>query len=204
MKKPGRIASCGEPAKTDAMTTASPARDQIILLLYDLFRRQGFDAVSIADISAATGLGKSSLYYHFPGGKADMAAAVAAFARAWMRENIGAPLGMPAPLPQKINAMMKTTAAMYEGGGAPCLVASLMLSPNLGPEAGADTKGVISDWIAALAQALRSAGVADARRRATEAIIAIEGALIVARATGERRVFDQALKSAAAALVAGM
>jgi AcrR family transcriptional regulator len=185
------------------MTAPSPARDQIILLLYDLFRRQGFDAVSIADISAATGLGKSSLYHHFPGGKGDMAAAVAAFARAWMREHVGAPLGASSPLPQKISAMMKTVAAMYEGGGAPCLVASLMLSPNLGPEAEADTRGVIADWIGALADAQKADGVppAMARRRATDAIIAIEGALIVARATGERRVFDQALKSAAAALI---
>lgn len=184
------------------MTTASPARDEIILSLYDLFRRRGFDAVSIADISAATGLGKSSLYHHFPGGKADMAAAVAAFARGWMRENIAAPLGSAAPLPQKISAMMKTVAAMYDGGGAPCLVASLMLSPNLSREAEADTRGVISDWIAALARSLRDAGASDARRRATDAVIAIEGALIVARATGERRVFEQGLKSAAAALMA--
>src|SRR4029078_11124737 len=37
--------------------------------LMDLFREKGFDGASLADISESTGLGKSSLYHHFPNGK---------------------------------------------------------------------------------------------------------------------------------------
>ena len=57
-------------------TEATRSREEIVLALFDLFRRAGYEGVSIGEISAATGLGRSSLYHYFPGGKADMAAAV--------------------------------------------------------------------------------------------------------------------------------
>ncbi|MCB2097731.1 MAG: TetR/AcrR family transcriptional regulator [Parvularculaceae bacterium] len=174
------------------------AREEIIITLFDLFRRGGYDAVSIADISEATGLGKSSLYYHFPGGKPDMAEAVADFARGYMREKMFAPLGAQGPLARKIAVMMKTVATMYEGGGAPCLIASMMISPTASPKAVKTVKAIIADWIDALAGALRADGLssAAAKRRATAAVIAIQGALVVARAAGEKQIFSAALKAA--------
>jgi len=174
------------------------AREEIIITLFDLFRRSGYDAVSIADISEATGLGKSSLYYHFPGGKPDMAEAVADFARGYMREKMFAPLGAQGPLARKIAVMMKTVATMYEGGSAPCLIASMMISPTASPKAVKTVKAIIADWIDALAGALRADGLssAAAKRRATAAVIAIQGALVVARAAGEKQIFSAALKAA--------
>jgi len=188
------MASPQKPAST---------REEIVLILYDLFRRAGYDAVSLADISEATGLGKSSLYHHFPGGKPDMAEAVADFARGWMRESVFDPLKAAAPLEKKIDAMMKTVAAMYEGGGAPCLVASMMMSPTASPAAISTVRAIIDDWIGAIAASLRGAGAsaADARRRATAAIVAIQGALIVARASGEKKIFSDALKAAKSSLL---
>src|SRR5215213_4679270 len=46
--------------------------------LMDLFREKGFDGASLSDISEATGLGKSSLYHHFPSGKEEIALQVLA------------------------------------------------------------------------------------------------------------------------------
>lgn len=40
--------------------------------LLDLFRQFGYDGVTLSKISQATGLGKASLYHHFPGGKDEM------------------------------------------------------------------------------------------------------------------------------------
>jgi AcrR family transcriptional regulator len=48
--------------------------DEIAKQCFALFARQGFDAVSMEDLSAATGLGKSSLYHHYAG-KQDILAA---------------------------------------------------------------------------------------------------------------------------------
>jgi len=178
-------------------------REEIVMILFDLFRRGGYDAVSLADISDATGLGKSSLYHHFPGGKPDMAEAVADFARGWMREKMFDPLKSASPLDKRIDAMMKTVSAMYEGGGAPCLIASMMISPTASPKAIATVRAIIADWIAAIGAALRAdgAGAADARRRATAAVIAIQGALVVARAAGDEKIFSEALKTAKSSLL---
>jgi AcrR family transcriptional regulator len=180
------------------MSSRTMSRDEIVMALFGLFRRAGYDAVSLADISQATGLGKSSLYHHFPGGKPDMAEAVADFARAYMRGAVFEPLGATTPLPKRIDAMMKTVSAMYEGGGAPCLIASMMISPTASPGAIKTVKAIITDWIAALASALVKDGVkpAEAKRRAGAAVIAIQGALIVARATGEKKIFSGALAAA--------
>lgn len=185
------------------MTSAArelTSRDEIVLTLFDLFRRSGYDAVSIADISEATGLGKSSLYYHFPGGKPDMAEAVADFAQSHMRASVFDKLKDDRPLSRKLAAMSAFVADMYEGGGAPCLISSMMISPNASPRALETVRGIITEWIDALAAALRREGIADPKRRATEAIIAIQGALIVARASGDKKIFETAVKSALAEL----
>lgn len=190
-------------SKTEAATrTPAGAREEIVSALFDLFRRAGYDGVSLADISAATGLGKSSLYHHFPGGKPDMADAVGAFALASMRANVFEPLGAGAPIKAKVASMLATADAMYEGGATPCLVANMLPSGA----AAAPVRAIITEWIDALSGALRAAGVkpAAARARAIEAVIAIEGALIVAQATGDKKVFSEALAAARRAVLDGL
>jgi hypothetical protein len=59
-------------------------------------------------------------------------------------------------------------------------------------------QAILNDWIAALADALEGAGfpAAEAKRRATAAIIDIQGALLVARASGDTGVFTDAMETA--------
>lgn len=189
-------------APEDRPLRAAPAaREAIVAALFDLFRRAGYDGVSLADISAATGLGKSSLYHHFPDGKPDMAEAVGAYALAAMREKIFAPLAAASPLAAKVDAMLATADAMYEGGLTPCLVANMLPSGA----AASPVRAIIAEWIDALAAALGAAGVspAQARARAAGAVVTIEGALIVTQATGDRKVFRDALAAARRTLLSG-
>jgi len=58
------------------MAASQPSKEQIADRLFTVFRDRGFEGASIADLSRATGLGKSSLYHHFPAGKEQMAEAV--------------------------------------------------------------------------------------------------------------------------------
>ncbi|WOJ90503.1 TetR/AcrR family transcriptional regulator [Methylocapsa polymorpha] len=189
------------------MTTGAPSpprsREEIILRLFDLFRRAGYEGVSIGEISHATGLGKSSLYHHFPGGKADMAAAVVAFAKAWMEARILAPLRAAIPLADRVDLMLAAISELYDGGAAPCLVASMLLSRGRDP-IDADVGALICDWIDALARALRHSGISpnEAVERATSAIITIEGALIVARAAERLDIFGDAIDRARRTLIA--
>ncbi|MFD2271320.1 TetR/AcrR family transcriptional regulator [Undibacterium arcticum] len=41
--------------------------------IISVFRSEGYEGASLAKLSEATGLGRSSLYHHFPMGKEDMA-----------------------------------------------------------------------------------------------------------------------------------
>jgi AcrR family transcriptional regulator len=203
MRKPCNTALMSVRHHSNDPSGPADSREEIILALEELFRRRGYDGVSIADISAATGLGKSSLYHHFPGGKPDMARAVADYDHAYLRAHVFAPLHADAPLAKKITAMMKAVDEIYQGGSAPCVVASLMSAPE---EAGLQdvVAPIVAEWIDAIAAALKMAGAkpADAQRRASAALVAIQGGLTVARATGRLEIFKDALKSARGLLLA--
>lgn len=47
-------------------------KEQVLATLTDLFHRYGYSGTSLNRICAATGLGRGSIYYMFPGGKAQM------------------------------------------------------------------------------------------------------------------------------------
>jgi AcrR family transcriptional regulator len=175
----------------------SQARSVLIDRLFDLFRHSGFEGVSISDISAATGLGKSSLYHHFPGGKTDMAAAVLERAGAWLQDEIVAALREPeAPRAQRIDRMLAALDSLYCSGAKPCILASMLLGSADG-QLGSTVSAAFRRWRESLVLALTETGLneATAQGRATSAIIQIEGALILSRALGDPSVFRQALES---------
>ncbi|TMV66254.1 helix-turn-helix transcriptional regulator, partial [Thioclava sp. BHET1] len=53
-------------------------RADVVPLLAEVFRDCGYEGTALSKITAATGLGKGSLYNFFPGGKEEMAEAVLA------------------------------------------------------------------------------------------------------------------------------
>jgi TetR/AcrR family transcriptional repressor of lmrAB and yxaGH operons len=189
------------PMKTE---TAAP-RDQIIETLFALFSRAGFDGVSLSDISQATGLGKSSLYYHFPGGKDDMAAAVIDFASTWLGQHVFAPLKVDKPLPARIDGMLKGVDELYDGGTKPCLIASMLVG-HRDDSLGRSLSKIFAEWVETLAKALTDAGASarEGRERAAAALVQIEGALILGRALGDKALFARTLKDVKAMLTAGL
>jgi len=54
------------------------SKDEVLDRLLNTFRDKGYEGASLAELSAATGLVKASLYHYFPGGKQDMAEQVMA------------------------------------------------------------------------------------------------------------------------------
>lgn len=178
------------------------SRDEIIATLLGLFRKSGFDGVSINDISAATGLGRSSLYYHFPGGKDDMAAAVVATASSWIDAHVLKPLSADLPLAARIDAMLAGVDRLYEGGGKPCLIASMLVGHS-NDSLGRSLAPILTKWVGVLAKALAEDGApaGAARRRALSAIMQVQGALVVGRALRERNLFARTLKEVRSTLL---
>jgi AcrR family transcriptional regulator len=179
------------------------SRDAIVVLLMDLFRRNGFEGVSMADVAKATGIGKSSLYHHFPGGKDEMAAAVMEAVETWVAENLVAPLSAPGSRAARVDAMLANVAALYDGGDKPCVIASMMIGAEAGPVLPA-IRAAISAWLGALQQALEDTGAQPsvACDAARDAVARIQGSLILCRALGAREPFAAARQAARRDLLA--
>lgn len=178
-------------------------RDAIVGRLTELFRASGFQGVSLSDIARETGLGRSSLYHHFPGGKAEMAAAVLDGVADWAADNIIAPLESGRPRAERIDGMLHGVEEAYSGGGRACVVASLLVGCDESGLAGS-VRGFVAGWRDALTRALVETGTPaePAARLATDALARIQGALILSRALGDRAPFRQALRLVRQDLVA--
>lgn len=176
------------------MPAAILKKHEVLDRLFTVFREKGYDGASLADISAATGLAKSSLYHHFPDGKVDMARQVLDHLEVTLEESLFAPLRSSKSPEQKLSAMLKTISVFYDEGRQACLLERLCASVN--------TKGfrkplarAFEKWIDMVEALAREAGLprALARARAEDLVVRIEGALVVCAGTGNTRIFTRTI-----------
>ena len=96
-------------------------RADVLSLLGEAFREHGYEGASLSVITKQTGLGRGSLYHFFPGGKAEMAAAVLEDIEAWFEREIFAPLRSEADAQTAIDAMWEAVSAYFQSGQRVCL-----------------------------------------------------------------------------------
>lgn len=158
--------------------------------LAEVFRLHGFEGASLALISAATGLGKGSLYNLFPGGKDEMMNAVLADIDAWFVANVFGPLEDASDPAAAVAATMRAAGTYFRSGGRVCLVGCVGLTASRDRFA-ARVRTYFARWVSALAACLGSAGLAQdrAERVAEETVAAIQGAIVLARALDDDGVF---------------
>lgn len=156
----------------------------------ELFRQKGYEGTSLNDLAAVSGLEKASLYYRFPGGKKDIAMAAAAHVGDWFQENIFAPLKEQGPPSDRIKSIARKLRAFYGDGTKPCVLDSLSLRGGP-PELSAALSDAYKAWLEAFAALARESGLARrlAEDRARQAIIQIEGSLVLSRVTGNGKIF---------------
>jgi AcrR family transcriptional regulator len=178
------------------MPPAILSRDEVIARVLAVVRSQGYDGASLAELSKATGLGKSSLYHHFPDGKDDMVAAVLDYLEATLEENVFAPLRAPGTAAARLRRMNEGLDAFYRQGREACLLASLGIGDSSKPFH-PRVREIFRTWLDAIATALRESGMsrAAAQARAEEALVRIEGALVLARSLGDHAIFGRTLKA---------
>ena len=169
--------------------------EELISTLTEVFRLHGFQGASLSRIVAATGLQRASLYHRFPGGKDEMALAVLKRADRWFGEYILAPLSEPGTAASRVRKMAARLDEFYSGGERSCLLDTL----SMGQEETSirqHVEGSFCAWRDALVGVAREAGLSAraARWWADEALVGIQGALVLARATGDNRAFKRVLK----------
>jgi len=175
------------------MPRAKFSREEAIERIAEEFRRHGYAATSLSRIAEATGLGRASLYHHFPGGKDEMVREV--FRK--VGEEVGEILALlqePGDPRDRIAASMKAVERFYAGGAKNCLLGTMVLSG--GSELFADElAGAFAAWIDALSATIRDAGIParTARHRAEDAVMRLQGALVVTRGMQDPRLFRRML-----------
>ncbi len=168
--------------------------DDVLDRLTGVFRDHGYDGASLSRISEATGLQRSSLYHRFPGGKDEMAAAVLRRTREWLEARVLAPLGRTGAPHVRVRAMAERIADFYENGRRSCLLETLSFGGS-NDRIRSAVRQAAEAWIDAMAAVAREAGLAPAtaRDRAEDALIDIEGALVVSRVAGDTAAFRRVL-----------
>lgn len=162
--------------------------------LAEVFREHGYAGASLALISAATGLGKGSLYHFFPGGKEEMASAVLEEIDGWFETRLFRPLRESPDPGAAIAAAFEDVDAYFRSGQRVCLVGAFALG-DARDRFGKAVNAYFARWIAALVDALLRAGrdSAQAQELAEEIVLEIQGAIVLTRAMNDPTIFQRAL-----------
>lgn len=179
------------------------SKDEVLDRLLNTFRDKGYEGSSLAELSAATGLMKSSLYHYFPGGKADMAEQVMAHLDRQLAANLYAPLRSNQSPARKLAAMLDTIDAFYESGRKACLFERLCASVDRA-RFRRPLRRAFTQWMEAVEAICLEAGLSKtvARARAEDFVVRVEGALIVCAGTDDYSVFARTLKDLKATVLA--
>jgi len=171
-------------------------RDQVVPQLREVFRRFGYEGATLTRISEHTGLGRASLYHHFPNGKDEMIQAVFEQTEAAFDREILGRLRSALPPQQRIKTVLEYIWTHYKGGSTTCFLALLSLTSN-DDELCSGIDRVFRKWITGFTDVIRESGVPLklAKSRAEDAVIQIQGALVLAIAIDDPRVFQRVMRN---------
>ena len=173
------------PTRPSSRPSERSSRDAFLATAGRLLRRQGYAATGLNEIVARSGAPKGSLYFHFPGGKQELAAAALSRAGEQLAASMGAILSSSDDLGEALGRLVDALCAGLEASGYAdgCPIATVALEANDSEALRAVSASVFESWLELLRTRLCDAGLepAAAERRALLVLSAIEGALILAR-----------------------
>ncbi|MBX3584163.1 MAG: TetR/AcrR family transcriptional regulator [Rhizobiaceae bacterium] len=171
------------------------SRSDLLARLTGVFRSVGYEGASLALLARETGLAKAALYHRFPGGKEEMAHAVLNDVGRDMAVTVLRRLDGAGSPRQKLSAMRDGVVEFYDGGKLSCL-ADLFSVEGVPDAIRSPLAGGIHAWMAAIARVVEQAGVGpdEAVRRAEDAVVRVEGALVVSRALGSAMPFHRTME----------
>lgn len=170
------------------------SKEQVISKLIPVFRHYGYEGATISRLSAATGLKKASLYHHFQGGKEQIAAVVLEYIANWFHQYIFTPLQSDQAPRERIRAMSQGLDEFYDSGQDPCLLAVMSVgeADHLFHQ---QLQESLNSWLDLLTQVVEEAGIEPklARQRSEDALMFIQGALVLVRVTDRTQPFKRVI-----------
>ena len=161
----------------------------------DMFRSRGYEGVSLSQLSAASGLEKASVFYRFPGGKSEVVMAVVKRVSDWFEENVFAPLKAEGSPHRRVAIVAAKLRTFYREGTRPCVTDVLSIAGGT-EELAATLRVALQAWLKAFTDIAKESGMplSLARARAEEAIVKIEGSLVLARVLGDNAPFLRVIR----------
>jgi TetR/AcrR family transcriptional repressor of lmrAB and yxaGH operons len=166
---------------------AKETRRRIITKAAELLQRGGYHGTGVHQLSVSGSLPRGSLYFHFPGGKEEVAAAALNYAgeqfRAALEQTFYSAPTVGASLVAVLRALGQRLQASEWRDGSPIATTTL--------EVASDSElirticsRIYAGWARVIAERMIADGVAPdrAEQLATVALAGIEGALLLARA----------------------
>lgn len=178
--------ACDAGPSGDERVGAPDSRARLIGAAARLFQEKGYAATGLSEILALAGAPKGSLYHHFAGGKAELAAAAMRGAGGLLRETLRARRETAEDAAGAVEAFASDLAGWLEGSdftrGCPLATVALEQTPGEGDLADA-IAGAFSRTVDGLAQMITADGAPPERARllAGLTLAALEGAMILAR-----------------------
>jgi TetR/AcrR family transcriptional repressor of lmrAB and yxaGH operons len=168
------------------MARRSDSRSRMIHAAAELFRQRGYHATAFSDVIQASGAPRGSIYFHFPGGKQELAREAIALAGDEIEQMVAAAARCDGP-GSFVRALGDMVAARLEGSGyrSGCAIATMVL--ELAPqseELSTEFEKVFRRWRQALARQFEIWGITPERAPDLADLVmsAFEGGLVVSRA----------------------
>jgi TetR/AcrR family transcriptional repressor of lmrAB and yxaGH operons len=169
-----------------------------------LLRDQGFTATGRAQLLAESGVSNGSLYHHFPGGMEELAEAALVAAGQAVAEALSQALDGAPNTTLGLARFLDMAAGTVAGEPCPgCPIAPTALeSPIISPRLRAAATRCFEQWESLIATRLEADGWPEdlISETASAALSLIEGALLLARVTGQLSHLTNAKRAAAALL----
>lgn len=189
----------GENAHKSPKTPAAKPRDGRDRLLYGagrLLAERGYAGMELRDVAERGEAPRGSIYHHFPGGKAQLAAEAAELDGVRIRIGIERSLverGLKETLARFGEIFRKQAANDPSRIGCPVAAAALARPED--PALAAAATAAFESWEGAIAAALEREGVAADRAATFAAMVVstVEGALVRTRAAGDLAPLDSAI-----------
>jgi len=171
----------------------------------ELFRQRGYHATTFSDVVRDSGAPRGSTYFHFPGGKAELAREAIARAGDEIEEMVDEAARRADDPGSLVRALAQIFAGRLERSGyqSGCAIATMVL--ELAPrdeEFSADFDRVFARWRAALVTHFEPLGIAPDRAAALAdlTISALEGALLLSRAARSTDPFNTPIEALISAI----
>jgi TetR/AcrR family transcriptional repressor of lmrAB and yxaGH operons len=166
-------------------------RERLTSATATLMQRHGVAGTGIAEILTASGVTRRSIYLNFPGGKAELVAAATRSAGHEMATTLRSCVEQPDPIKAFIRMWSDVLIDTdFEGG---CPVVAAASSRDEAPDAADAAAEVFAEWARVFSVRLTNDGInrAAAQSLSTTIVAAIEGAVILSRASRSTKPLKQ-------------